>query len=161
VFHEYFFVQGEPASTKLRAVRKSGYLAALAGSIAMLDDPASRERAAAAVAGEGWRWRGARGRATLQRAWELIRFFGRRPGTLLWRLSGLWQRTAAGRAIWRFAIRHGATPPAGVWLTFETQREALDRARGAPPRRARDFSHAPILFEPAGVARVVESVDHA
>jgi hypothetical protein len=142
-------------------VRKSGYLAALAGSVAMLDDRASRESAAAAVAAEGWRWRGARGRATLRRVWSLVRFFGRRPGTLLWRLAGLWQRTAAGRALWRFAIRHGATPPAGVWLTFESQSEALDRARGEPPRRARDFSHVPTLFEPAGGARVVESREPA
>jgi hypothetical protein len=156
IFNEYFFVQAEPASTKLPAVRKSGYLAALAGSVAMLDDPGARERGAAAVAGEGWRWRGARGRASLRRLWRLVRFFGRRPATLLRRLAGLWQRTAVGRALWRWAIGRGATPPAGAWLTFTSQHEALDRARGEPPRRARDFSHVPTLFEPPGGARVVD-----
>jgi hypothetical protein len=157
VFNEYFYVQADPGSTKLRPVRKSGYLAALAGSIGMLDDPTARERAAVAVAGEGWHWRGARGRATLRRALRLVRFFGRRPKTLLWRIGGRWQRTALGRAIWRRAIERGATPPAGVWLSFSSRDEALDRARGEPPRRARDFSHVPTLFEPPGGARVVES----
>jgi hypothetical protein len=160
VYNEYFFVQAEGA-TKLRPVRQSGYLAALAGSVPMLDDPAARQSGLAAVATEGWRWRGARGRARLHRLSTLVRFFGRRPGTLLWRIGGMWQRTAPGRAIWRWAIGRGATPPAGAWLTFQTRSEALDRARGKPPRRARDFSHLPILFEPPGGARIVESVDGA
>jgi hypothetical protein len=156
VFNEYFFVQADSASSKLSPVRESGYLAALAGSVAMLDDPASREDASAIVAREGWRWRGARGRASLRRALRLVRFFGRRPLTVARRVAGLWQRTAPGRAIWRFAIARGATPPAGTWLAFDDQDEALERARGEPPRRARDFSHVPTLFEPPGGARVVD-----
>jgi hypothetical protein len=91
----------------------------------------------------------------------LIRFFGRRPATTLWRVLGLWQRTAPGQAFWRWAIRRGATPPAGSWLSFERRDQALERARGKPPRRARDFSHIPTLFEPPGGARVLDPHESA
>jgi hypothetical protein len=145
VYNEYFFVQSEPSSTKLRPVPRSGYLAALAGSIRMLADPEDRRQARAAVEREGWRWRGSRGRATLRWWGTLAGFFARRPGTLVRRAAGRWQKTAAGRTAWRWAIRRGATPP-----------KALDRARGPAPRREGDLSHLPTLFEPPGGARVLE-----
>lgn len=156
VYNELFFVGAEPGGAKRPRVRRSGYLAALAASVAMLEDPAARGPAMEALMREGWRWRGARGRATARRWLRIARFFLRRPGTVLRRVSGLWQRTLPGRALWRWAIARGATPPAGAWLTFDTAAEALERGRGEPPRRAHDFSHVPILFEPPGGAYVVE-----
>jgi hypothetical protein len=157
VYNEYFFVQSEAAGAKPRPVTRSGYLASLAASVTMLDDPADRADALQVLVAEGWRWRGSRGRAWLRRRSRLLSFFMRRPGTLLRRMAGLWQRTAVGRAFWRLAIARGATPPAGVWLAFETREAALERARGRSPRRARDVSHVPILFEPPGGARILEA----
>lgn len=156
VFNEYFFVLSDPASNKLRRVRRHAYLNALAEGMRLLEDDHVRTREMERLAGHGWRWRGGRARGWLDRRATLIRFFARRPGTLLRRLAGLWQRTPPGRLIWRLAIALGATPPSGGWLEFPDRTAGLERARDLPPRRTRDFAHLPNLVEPPGVAQVLD-----
>jgi len=155
VFNEYFFVYSEPASTKLKPVRRHAYLNALAEGIRQIEDDHLRTRELERLAALGWRWRGGRGRVWLDRRATTIRFFARRPGTFTRRLAGLWQRTPPGRALWRVAVSLGAEPPSGTWLEFEDPASALERARDVLPRRTRDFAHVPNLVEPPGAGRVL------
>lgn len=157
MFNEYFFVLNDPRSRRLRPPPWHAYLQALAGGMRYIDDSRDRELAMRRLAQEGWRWRGARGRAWLRRHSATVRFFLRRPATLLRRAAAVWRRTRFGHALLSRAVARGATPPHGAWLEFATRAAALERARGAPPRRSRDFAHIPTLVDPPGVATVLEN----
>jgi hypothetical protein len=156
MFNEYFFVLNDSRSRRLSPPPRHAYLAALAGGLSYIDDPQERELALQRLAREGWRWRGARGRTWLRLHSATARFFFRRPGTFLRRAAGAWRRTAPGRALLRRAVARGAVPPHGVWLEFDTRAEALERARGAPPRPSRDLAHISTLVDPPGVGTVLE-----
>lgn len=156
LFNEYFFVLGDPRSRRLRPPARHDYLRALAGGVRYIEDPESRRLAELRLEREGWRWRGARGRTWLHHWWSTALFFLRRPATFLRRAAGVWRRTRFGQAVLRRAVARGAIPPHGTWLEFETRAAALERARGAPPRRSRDLAHIPTLVDPPGVATVLE-----
>jgi hypothetical protein len=156
MFNEYFFVLAEPASRRLRPPSRDHYLEALAGGIRWIEDPGVRAEVEQRLADEGWRWRGARGRTWLRRRAELARFFLRRPATFTRRALGAWRSTPPGRAAVRRAVARGALPPRGAWLEFPSRAEGLERARGAAPRRSRDFAHIPTLVEPPGASRVLD-----
>lgn len=157
IFNEYFFVQAEPASRRLKPVPRSAYLCALATGLSQIEDPTSRSSAFDLLATRGWQWSGARGRGAARRWSLLARFFLRRPSTLLRRGMGMWKRTSFGRAALRLAVSRGAPPPAGAWLTFGDQCEGIERARVTWPARAHDLAHVPNLVEPPGAARVLRS----
>jgi hypothetical protein len=85
IYNEYEFVRKEPASSKLKPLRRHFYLGANARDVARLEDPALQARMRSVLAEHGWsRW--TRLRYVLGLSLSAAGYYGPRPRALVRRL---------------------------------------------------------------------------